>query len=196
MAVVTYTSVFFLSLILILSVSHACDPFNSKQFKEECDKTPHPEYCLRLVKARIDDSMSYHIYSPQDMAQYLMCLAAGIGHELTALARAEGDRLPKGSAQQRCMEKCAAGFDAAASKLDIVDGKLLENRRETFDLVYRFVQSKAGALAQDWNACPGRPATGVMVSKQKQFAMLMDIVLALGKLPDGGCASSQFSIGL
>ena len=120
-----------------------------------------------------------------DMAAYLMSIAADIGHELAALARAA--ELPKGDAQaqrRRCIQKWAARFDAAASKLDTVDGKLVDNTRQTFDPVYRFVQLNAGVLAENWNACPG---TGVMVAKHKHFAMLLDIVLVLGKLPDPPC---------
>ncbi|KAK1696887.1 hypothetical protein QYE76_013584 [Lolium multiflorum] len=59
-------------------------------------------------KARPDDSMMYPMRTPQDMAQYLMSIAAGIGHNMAAMARAESGRLPGGSARRRCMQRCAA----------------------------------------------------------------------------------------
>ncbi|KAM0856965.1 hypothetical protein ACQ4PT_048769 [Festuca glaucescens] len=179
-----YTSV----ALLILSVSLPVDAYvfgnlNPKQLKAECDKTPYPGYCLAITKARHYDPMMYPMATPQDMAQYLMSIAARIGHDLTTMARAESVRLPGGSARRRCMQRCAAGFDAAASKLDVVDPELLDNSDEPFKLVYHFVQKKRNVLAENWDACPGKPTAGDMVAKQKHFVMLMDVILALGKLP-------------
>jgi hypothetical protein len=178
-----YTSV----ALLILSVSLPVDAYgnlNPKQLKAKCDKTPYPGYCLAITKARHYDPMVYPMASAQDMAQYLMSIAARIGHDLTTMARAESVRLPGGSARRRCMQRCAAGFDAAASKLDVVDPELVDDSNEPFQLVYHFVQKKRNVLAENWDACPGKPTAGDMVVKQKHFVMLMDVILALGKLPD------------
>ncbi|KAM0922376.1 hypothetical protein ACQ4PT_006208 [Festuca glaucescens] len=172
-----YAFVVSLSLAVVLAVDDQI--FGLEQFKEGCDKTPYPGYCLQLMKARHDDPMTYHVGTTENMAQHLMSIAAGIGHELSAMVRAERDKLPKGGAEWECMEKSAAGFDAATSSLDGVDGELLETDHDAFELAYHFVQSKRNVLAGNWKSCPDKLTSGGMAPKQKEFSMLMGIIFAL-----------------